>query len=322
MPVQIYEIAKRLGVESKVVLAKAKELGIAAKVPSSTVDKISAEFLEQQLASTLPPPQPPAIPVLHSNAAPVQEIPQVAKVAGITIQTTSIEVHGLLKRILTGEIPFVIEVSQDDGTPPLRAKLVAELPAMTGGVRHKSEPTPHAAVDANTKRIFIGAYYYASSASKDGWVNLAEFGSTLKKQDATFKPQDFGEKSLGTLVRRMSDVFDMKAEGNTPPVYYIRLKAQTPNLQPQSIGSPPQDSTQPRRHVTGKVHNLKLGFGFIAPDDGSDNAFFHASEVVGCTIFDLRPGDPVEYDAGVNEQGPCAWKVTRLGASGANRVGL
>ncbi len=50
MPVRIYDIARKLGLESKVVLAKAKELGIShAKVASSTLDKITAEYLEQVL---------------------------------------------------------------------------------------------------------------------------------------------------------------------------------------------------------------------------------------------------------------------------------
>ena len=36
MPVRIYDIAKKLGLENKEILTKAKELGIAAaKVPSS-----------------------------------------------------------------------------------------------------------------------------------------------------------------------------------------------------------------------------------------------------------------------------------------------
>ena len=51
MPVRIYDLAKKLGLESKEVLAKAKELGISsAKVPSSSLDKITAEYLEEQLA--------------------------------------------------------------------------------------------------------------------------------------------------------------------------------------------------------------------------------------------------------------------------------
>ncbi len=55
MPVRIYDLAKKLGMESKAVLAKAKELGITtAKVPSSSLDKITAEFLEEQLAPAKP----------------------------------------------------------------------------------------------------------------------------------------------------------------------------------------------------------------------------------------------------------------------------
>ena len=53
MPVRIYEIAKKTGIPSKDVLAKAKELGITnAKVASSTLDKITAEYLEEQISGT------------------------------------------------------------------------------------------------------------------------------------------------------------------------------------------------------------------------------------------------------------------------------
>ena len=68
MPVRIYDIAKKLGLENKEVLAKAKELGIAAaKVPSSSLDKITAEYLEEKLSggkpvTTLTAPPPPAEP--------------------------------------------------------------------------------------------------------------------------------------------------------------------------------------------------------------------------------------------------------------------
>src|SRR5271165_2442004 len=75
MPVRIYDISKKLGLENKEVLAKAKELGIAAaRVASSSLDKITAEYLEDKLKEahpeiTAPPPPPPALPA----AAPVAE---------------------------------------------------------------------------------------------------------------------------------------------------------------------------------------------------------------------------------------------------------
>ena len=56
MPVRIYDIAKKLGITSKEVISRAKDLGIAnAKVPSSSLDKITAEYLEQQIGG---PPEP------------------------------------------------------------------------------------------------------------------------------------------------------------------------------------------------------------------------------------------------------------------------
>src|SRR6266705_262331 len=70
MPVRIYDIAKKLGIESKEVLAN-------AKVPSSSLDKITAEYLEEQLggrkpvaAAELPPAPAPPEPILIVSAPP------------------------------------------------------------------------------------------------------------------------------------------------------------------------------------------------------------------------------------------------------------
>src|SRR5450432_3141370 len=55
MPVRIYDISKKLGLENKDFISKAKALGIAAaKVPSSSLDKISAEWLEEELLKDFP----------------------------------------------------------------------------------------------------------------------------------------------------------------------------------------------------------------------------------------------------------------------------
>jgi translation initiation factor IF-2 len=85
MPVRIYDISKKLGLENKDVLAKAKELGItAAKVPSSSLDKITAEYLENELAGKLvprPAPAPPAEPEkIILVKAPVEPPPPPAPV--------------------------------------------------------------------------------------------------------------------------------------------------------------------------------------------------------------------------------------------------
>jgi translation initiation factor IF-2 len=69
MPVRIYDISKKLGLENKEVLTKAKELGIAAaRVASSSLDKITAEYLEQQLILAHPERAP--APAAESAPAP------------------------------------------------------------------------------------------------------------------------------------------------------------------------------------------------------------------------------------------------------------
>src|SRR5436853_4688204 len=79
MPVRIYDIAKKLGLESKEVIAKAEALGIsAAKVPSSSLGKITAEYLEEQLggkpaAAPEPAPAPRQEPVVIKAPPPEPE---------------------------------------------------------------------------------------------------------------------------------------------------------------------------------------------------------------------------------------------------------
>src|SRR5690349_16587052 len=106
MPVRIYDISKKLGLENKEVLAKAKELGIAAaRVASSSLDKITAEYLEQQLviaypdrapqapatATPSPTPEPASTPALPDSlklvTASPPELPEV-QIQEITPITT------------------------------------------------------------------------------------------------------------------------------------------------------------------------------------------------------------------------------------------
>ena len=93
MPVRIYDISKKLGLENKEVLAKAKELGIAlARVASSSLDKITAEYLEDQLKATHPrflkPPPPPEPPPVLEPAVPPAP-PPVPVPAPETISVTT-----------------------------------------------------------------------------------------------------------------------------------------------------------------------------------------------------------------------------------------
>lgn len=112
MPVRIYDLAKKLGLESKEVLTRAKALGIAAaKVPSSSLDKITAEYLEEQLlpfakkpvAETPPPaaPEPthvsPETPITVTPPAP-QPQASVAEAAPTRTESAAPEPSEVISR--------------------------------------------------------------------------------------------------------------------------------------------------------------------------------------------------------------------------------
>jgi cold shock protein len=64
--------------------------------------------------------------------------------------------------------------------------------------------------------------------------------------------------------------------------------------------------------VTGTIKRLvrDKGFGFITPDDGTEDVFFHRSRLVGGGQFeDLREGDRVEFQTRAGDKGPQATNV-------------
>jgi CspA family cold shock protein len=63
--------------------------------------------------------------------------------------------------------------------------------------------------------------------------------------------------------------------------------------------------------MTGKIkfYNGEKGFGFIAPDDGASDLFFHISGVSG-DESQLQDGTAVTYEIGEGKKGPCAVEVT------------
>ena len=53
------------------------------------------------------------------------------------------------------------------------------------------------------------------------------------------------------------------------------------------------------------------GFGFIKPESGDKDLFFHANELNGMAFNDLREGDAVTFEVGEGQKGPNAVNVSR-----------
>ena len=60
---------------------------------------------------------------------------------------------------------------------------------------------------------------------------------------------------------------------------------------------------------TVKWFSSEKGYGFIAPNDGSDDVFVHHSEVPG---EDLRDGEEVQFSVEQTPKGLSATNVERL----------
>jgi CspA family cold shock protein len=63
--------------------------------------------------------------------------------------------------------------------------------------------------------------------------------------------------------------------------------------------------------MTGTIKKIMRdkGFGFIVPDDGSDDVFFHRSRLEKVQFEDLREGEEVEFQVRPGEKGPQAFAV-------------
>lgn len=64
--------------------------------------------------------------------------------------------------------------------------------------------------------------------------------------------------------------------------------------------------------MTGTIARLTdRGFGFIKPDQGDKDVFFHARSLEGIMYDDLREGEAVTFEVEEGPKGPAAINVKR-----------
>ena len=65
--------------------------------------------------------------------------------------------------------------------------------------------------------------------------------------------------------------------------------------------------------MKGTIARLKdQGFGFIKPEEGDKDIFFHANSLQGVTFEELQEGDEVTFEVEETEKGKNATNVTRV----------
>lgn len=80
-------------------------------------------------------------------------------------------------------------------------------------------------------------------------------------------------------------------------------------------GHATQNTTAPAGdESSGVVHSFfqEKGFGFITPDNGGENLFFHISDLDVIDGSEVCTGLKVSFTTGRNDKGPCAHNIRKL----------
>ncbi len=153
MSVRIYEISKKLGLENKEILARAKTMGVAAaKVASSSLDNITAEWFEQELIKAdpalaaqfapkpveekpKPAPVETAIKVIHAEPAPQPIAPPAGPQLGEKVGFIQLPGQPAPAAVATTETPAETEVAPVESAAEPAAPAAPELPPLPAGPR-------------------------------------------------------------------------------------------------------------------------------------------------------------------------------------------
>jgi translation initiation factor IF-2 len=237
MPVRIYDISKKLGLENKQVLTKAKELGIAARVASSSLDKITAEYLEQQLIL--------ANPGIVVQAAPAQPAARPAEQDAILIVTAP---------------PPEPEASKQDAPPAPGTHLLEPETSQNGTIAASAEvegvTADSAAAAPETIETEVEPLAKAPPAppvptgpkvgDKVGFIQLPQKAGPKpgdKPPPAKLPPRP--AESRGTEFTKRGDIRSVRSPYGSAPGAPGKFQQQGSKFQPQQKGSPGKPAETP-----------------------------------------------------------------------------
>ncbi len=130
------------------------------------------------------------------------------------------------------------------------------------------------------------------------------------------------QKRLFEEARKRNPDLKMPATASLPDV---ELTEDDLALIKQGVGDksgrpdrPSQESGEAGERPTGEQTGAVVtyfeakGFGFLRPDDGGRDIFFHVSRLVEGLATDLRPGAKVIYELGMDRTGKMAASSVRI----------
>ncbi len=132
----------------------------------------------------------------------------------------------------------------------------------------------------------------------DRWVNVASIGLALKQRDEGFSHTNYSYNKLSDMLNDIAEI-ELKFDNYEKTIALAR----TCN---------PDDRITNHNSASGIIFSLKDGYGFIQPENGKENIFFHNTKLVNTHWQALNPGDKVTYSTYNTERGLNAENVEKL----------
>ncbi|NLJ73393.1 MAG: NYN domain-containing protein [Firmicutes bacterium] len=120
--------------------------------------------------------------------------------------------------------------------------------------------------------------YEACEEDNDGWLLLAHLGQAIRREFPDFDPRSYNYTNLLDIVRSYPDLFEVRSNEKTPPVYWMRTV----------------NDDEPVTRKKGVIKRFMTNYGFIRSEDG-DYFFTKANLSSEQRGVQLRPGMAVEF---------------------------
>ena len=158
----------------------------------------------------------------------------------------------------------------------------------------ESEDINHGSMESAESLIKDTLKELEELSTNDRWVNLAAIGLELKRKDPKFSHKDYGYSKLANMLEDIEGI-EVKYDNYEKTIAVARTTGKKSS----------------RRRQEGVIINIiyDKGYGFIKPEEGDDNHFFHSSNLENINFSDLEMGDRVSFDTINTERGTSADRV-------------
>jgi uncharacterized LabA/DUF88 family protein/cold shock CspA family protein len=141
--------------------------------------------------------------------------------------------------------------------------------------------------------------------------------------DFVYTDDNGNERSTTTSIKLLDEVtyptlmhtiIDDKTRRNDPIIGNLFVTSEEmyrPRLDPVEQAKLLAGGTDPNRK-RGRIIQLRNGYGFLETDVPGKNLFFYWGDLGDTDFNDLRIGDVLEYEIGLNDKGECAKQIARV----------